>query len=357
MGIFNDMLKADETLFSNELALDYDFVPKILPYREEKQKEIARCIAPLLQKRNGKNGFIYGSPGIGKTAATRWVLRDLEEENDGVIPIYVNCWQKNTTYKVIVEICEQIGYRFTQNKKTDELFKVIKERINDNRSAVFAFDEVDKLEDYDFLYMLSEEIYRVSILMITNYKEWLTNLDMRVRSRLTPDTIEFETYKASEIAGILKERIRYAFYEKVWGDEAFDAVVDKAYELGDVRQGIYLLREAGRAAEDDSSRKIGLEHAKKAIAKLEEFSIKKPSDLEEDSQLILEIIKENSGKKIGELYKIYKSNGGDKTSKTFQRKIEKLEKARFIETHKTGGGAEGNTTIVNYKKDRTLNEF
>ena len=48
--------------------------------KEQQQKHIARCIAPLLQGRQGENLFIHGAPGIGKTAALKWVLRDLEED-------------------------------------------------------------------------------------------------------------------------------------------------------------------------------------------------------------------------------------------------------------------------------------
>ena len=55
MGLFKDMLKSDESLFRDEIALDYDFLPKLLPYREKEQFYLANCIKPLLQKRNGKN--------------------------------------------------------------------------------------------------------------------------------------------------------------------------------------------------------------------------------------------------------------------------------------------------------------
>lgn len=356
MSMFKDILASDETLFTNELALDYDFVPKMLPHREEQQKYLARCIAPLLANRNGQNLFVHGKPGIGKTAATRWVLRDLEDETDDVIAVYVNCWQKNTTYKIFVDICEQIGYRFTQNKKTDELFKVIQNIIN-KKTAVFVFDEVDKLEDDDFIYMLIEDIFKKSIILLTNYKEWLIDLDQRIKSRLTPDTIEFEPYRASEIYDILRERIRYAFYEGVWDDEAVNIIVDKTFALGDVRQGIYLLREAGRIAEDASSRKILAEHAQKAVEKLQNFSVKNSEDLEEDSKLVLQVVKENSGGRIGDLFKVYKEIGGANSSKTFQRKIEKLERAGFVSTNKTGGGPQGNTTIIEFKPNKKLSDF
>ena len=60
MALFKDMLHSDESLFKNELALDYSFLPKILPHRENQQRYIATIIKPLLSGKNGKNLFIYG---------------------------------------------------------------------------------------------------------------------------------------------------------------------------------------------------------------------------------------------------------------------------------------------------------
>jgi archaeal cell division control protein 6 len=356
MSLFKDILHDDESLFKNEMALDFEFVPKELPYREGQQRYVAECIAPLLKDRNGRNLFIHGAPGIGKTASLKWVIRDLEEETDSIETIYINCWQKNTTYKILVAICDELGYRFVHNKKTDELFKVIKGILN-KKSALFVFDEVDKLEDFDFLYSIAEDIYKKTIILITNYKEWLVTLDDRVKSRLTLDSLEFPRYKPFEIEGILKQRLEYAFFDKVWEEDAFDEVVNKSVSLGDVRQGVYLLRQAGTIAEQRASRKILLEHAQKATGSIDDFKIKKSTDLEEDTQQILEIIKESSGKKIGDLFKLYKEKYGKHTYKTFQRKIDKLEKGKFIETYKTSGGAEGNTTIINYSKNKKLSDF
>ncbi|MBN2368350.1 AAA family ATPase [Candidatus Woesearchaeota archaeon] len=357
MALFDNMLKADESVFKNETALDFDFIPKIMPYREEQQRYAATCIHPLFQGRNGKNLFIHGPPGIGKTAAIKWVFRDLEEESDEVVPIYINCWQKNTTYKIILEICDVIGYKFTQNKKTDDLFKIIKEMLNKN-AAVFCFDEVDKLDDFDFIYMLLEDIYKCSIFMITNFKDFIMDIDDRIKSRLTPETIEFKQYNPKETEGIIRERIKYAFNPGVWDEDALKIVATKTAELKDIRSGLHLLRQAGQAAEAEASRKIEKKHAEEAIRKLDEFSVKKSTDLEDDTRLILDTVKENSGKKIGELFKIYKEKDGKNTYKTFQRKIEKLEKNRFIEVTKTAGGAEGNTSIISYSNvEKKLTDF
>jgi DNA polymerase III delta prime subunit len=122
MALFKDILRADETLFKNEYALDYEFIPKLLPYREEQQKYIAKVIAPLLQKRDGRNLFIYGSPGIGKTAAIKWVLRDLEEETTEVHQIYINCWQKILLIKLfLISVSRLVISLLTIKKLTSSL--------------------------------------------------------------------------------------------------------------------------------------------------------------------------------------------------------------------------------------------
>ncbi len=355
-NIFDNQLKAGESLFKNIDALDFEFVPKLLPYREGQHKYIATCINPLLQGRNGKNLFIFGAPGIGKTAAIKLVLRDLEDHTDEVIPIYINCWQKNTTYKVIVEMCNLLGYKFTQNKKTEDLFRIVKEILN-KKSVVFAFDEVDKVEDFDFLYSILEEIYKKTVLLITNYREKLDELDERIRSRLLPEVLEFPQYKLSETEGILKERMKYAFFPGVWDKDAIEVVSAKTFDVKDIRCGLYLMRAAGTIAEDGSLKKVMLNHAKEAIMKLPEFTVKDKNELDDETGSILEIVKENSGKKIGDLFKVYQEKGGKTTYKTFQRKIAKLSENRFISTEKITGGKEGTTTMVSYEKEKKLTEF
>lgn len=357
MSIMKDMLGSDESLFKNEIALDYSFIPKLIPYRETQQRYIASCIKPLFQQRNGKNLLVYGQPGIGKTVACKHLFNELEEETEEVIPIYVNCWQKNTTFKVILEICDVLGYKLTHNKKTEELVDVIKNILN-KKSVVFCFDEIDKAEDFDFLYMILEEIYRKTILLITNYKSWFENLDDRIRSRLMSESLEFKPYNLKETKGILKQRMEYAFVPGVWLDDAFDFVAAKTAELEDIRSGLYLMKESANTAESLSSKNIRLEHCKEAIKKLDDFSIKKSSELAEDERKILSVIKENSGKKIGEIYKVYCDQGNDCVYKTFQRKIKKLQENKFISLAKTEGGKEGNTTIVKYiETTKKLTDF
>ena len=78
-GLFKDILGSSETLFKNDMALDYSFQPKLVPYREREQRVIAASIKPLFEEKNGRNVFVHGQPGVGKTAACRHILKELEE--------------------------------------------------------------------------------------------------------------------------------------------------------------------------------------------------------------------------------------------------------------------------------------
>jgi len=351
MSLFDDVLGSGESLFRNEDALEYEFLPKLLPYRENEQRELASLIAPLLEGRNGRNALVHGAPGIGKTAAARFVLRELEEEHDDVHVCYVNCWQANTTYKVLLALCDALGFKFTQNKNSTELLKVVATIIN-KKAAVLVFDEIDKAEEQDFLYSLLEELYKKSIILITNYKSWLLELDERIKSRLTPELIEFKQYNAQETRGILQQRQEHAFVPGVWEEDAFSLVVQKASRAQDIRTGLYLMRQAALKAEAKARKKITAEHVREALKSMDTFTIKSSEDLSDEEKFIYAVVKQHDGKKIGELYNLYKKEGGKASYKTFQRKLAALDEGKFVTlTRQTGEG--GNTTIVN----RKLTEF
>ena len=110
-----DFLSSHQTLFSTSDALDLDYIQKLLPYRESQQQYIASAIQPLFAGRSGKNLLIRGASGIGKTAATKRVLYDLEEVEGNVVSIYINCWKFDSTFKILAEVCHNLGYKFTQS--------------------------------------------------------------------------------------------------------------------------------------------------------------------------------------------------------------------------------------------------
>jgi len=361
MDLFKDILKEGETLFKNSVALDFDYTPKKFMYREKEQGLMAACIKPLLQKKSGRNLIITGKPGIGKTLACKKVLEALEQEElpseaEEVSTFYINCWKRNTSYKIMLELCEKIGYKFTQSKNTEDLFNILKAALN-KKNCVFVFDEIDKTEDFDFLYMILEEVYRKSIFLITNNREFGLNLDKRIKSRLIPEIINFQPYNLNEMDGILRQRMEYAFFDNVWQEDAFQELVKKTYVLGDVRPGLFLMKHSGEIAESSSSKKIVKEHVEKSLEKLDFFFIKSSDALEDENKFIFSLIKKENDIKIGELYDIYCSEGGKSSYKTFQRKIKELKENKFIDVKKIDGGADGSTSIISRNKTKKITDF
>jgi Cdc6-like AAA superfamily ATPase len=299
--------------------------------------------------------LVHGISGIGKTLAVKSVLKELKEESGEIYAIFINCWQKRTSYKIMLDICEQLEYKFIHNKNTEELFDIVKKAIN-KKAAVFVFDEIDRAEDTDFLYFILEEIYRKSIILISNYENWAVNLDMRIKSRLGLDSLKFKRYNKNEILGIIRRRIESAFYPRVWDEKSTERVANVALESSDIRLALFLLNEAGNNAEARSSKKVQEEDVEKAIEKINKYSNKPKNNLDESDQLTLNIINDNKSMKIGDAYKEYSEKGGKGTYKTFQRRVKKLEKDKFIEVEKLNGGAEGKTSILK-PKNRVIDEF
>ena len=352
MGVFDKILKENETLFKNELALDYSFIPPKIQFRENQQNYIAQCIKPLFQKRNGKNLLIYGSPGIGKTVAVKHVLKELSDETEEIFPLYINCWKKNTGHKVILELCELLDIKFIHNLTTEQLIKKVASVIN-KKSAVICLDEIDKLENEDVLYTLTEDIFRKSLIFITNEKNWISKLDQRIKSRIMPEPLEFNAYSMKETYEILKQRIEYAFFESVFNLELLDAIAEKACEAKDIRTGIYLLKESGLIAEEHASRTITQQHIQEAVKKLDAFKIRNSQDLPEEKKQMLDLVKQHLNKTALELHELSQSKS---SYKTFRRKLEDLEKDGLI-TLEVNHEGPGKSTIVKLSEKRTLNEF
>jgi len=260
-----------ESIFINPVALEQTFLPRLLPYREEQHKYLAECIKPLQNKRGGTNLLIMGGVGIGKTACVRFILRELLEETENIMPIYINCWKRDTSPKIINEIARCLDMRLVEKISSDELFDRILLRLNRYDGVVFAFDEIDKVKDYDFLYRILEDIQSKTIFLVTNVSDWIAKMDRRLTSRLMMDRIEFKPYSFEETRGILRERDKYAFVPNSWVYDAFEKIIKKTFHEKDVRVGIFLMKIAGEIAERRGAEKIEVKDVEKALEKLKDF--------------------------------------------------------------------------------------
>jgi cell division control protein 6 len=286
-----DVLGAEESLFTAPGVLDQEYLPRLLPYREEEQKYLAQCIKDMFLA--SRAVLIHGPPGVGKTACVRYIFRELREASEagdveeGVVPIYINCWRDNTTHKIVLRICEFFGIR-TKLRSAEELLEAVIKKLKNLRGVAFAFDEIDQAQEYSFLYHFAEEIKYKTFFLVSSSRNWIASLDSRIRSRILPEMLEFRAYNLDEVRGILLERVKYAFVPSVWEKEALDAVIKKCYENGDLRVGLDLLRRAGSEAERDASRKINMKHVHAVLGRMKlnkSYTSKKLTDFGHDQKV------------------------------------------------------------------------
>jgi cell division control protein 6 len=270
-------------LLRNREVLLPDYVPLELPHRSEEIRRLAEVVAPALRGERPNNVFIYGLTGTGKTAVTKYVLRRLQElasqKGAMVQSIYVNVRQRETPYKVLADVAEQLGLRvpFT-GLSIGELFSRIVKRLSRLEGVyIVVLDEIDFLvrRGDDVLYDLTRvnehlQRARVSVIGITNSVRLVDSLDPRVRSSLGEQTLVFSPYNAEQLKDILSQRAAMAF-----NDGALDEGVIPlcaalaAREHGDARRALDLLRVAAEIAEREGAPRVTEEHVMRARAEIE----------------------------------------------------------------------------------------
>ncbi|MBN1923691.1 MAG: AAA family ATPase [Nanoarchaeota archaeon] len=344
MGLFNDILASDQTLFTDESVLDFDYVPPVVTSRDEEIRAIVSGIKPLFADRRPANLFITGTPGIGKTLAVKFVFNDLKQTSNEVVPCYINNWKCSTYHSVFVELSKFFGVPYPRKGvSTDEIIRGITKRIENKKGIVIVFDEIDKARTMDFIYPLIEGFgKKIGIILISNYNDFLKKIDSRLSSRLNIENLNFKQYSYDQVTSILKERVNYAFYPNVFNEDALNKIVDYSYENKDLRLGISLLLKSGRIAENNASKKIKIEHVDEAISSIKQNMFEQQANkLQEHEQAIVELLKLNNGCITGELYQKFLEKHKDVSIRTFRKYLNRLETLEFIKTEDTGTGFRG----------------
>lgn len=285
--IFDKIVSA-KPLLKNRDVLRADYLPDKLLFRDDEIRAVAEVLSPLLKGFRASNLLLYGKPGTGKTAVTRYVLKHLQKKantlNVKVALAYTNTKTANREYTMLVELGNTMGLKFPfTGLASSELFSRILEYINNNSlNTVFVLDEIDflvKKHGDEILYQMtranekleSGSLGLVGISNDLNFKEFL---DPRVLSSLSEEEIVFSPYNVREIRDILLERAKLGFYEDAVSYSAINLCAAIAgSEHGDARRAVDLLRVAGEVAEREGVERVEEKHVRIAEKKIEQDKV------------------------------------------------------------------------------------
>jgi cell division control protein 6 len=310
----------DAPIIINEEALTEAFVPTRLLHREGQIRELERCLKPALKNRSIENIFLMGTSGTGKTTITKWILENYFKE----ISAYVNCWKYRTTHEVLKEILLELQIPVHGREPTGDLTKSV-EKLVKKRKIIVCLDEVDRLDDFDLLYLLARS--SCGLILISTRCHALASLTNRIRGSLALTEIEFPLYKTDELYDIVRDRVEFAFRPGSLKNE-FTKLASVAAQ-GDARAGLEIVRKAGKKAEVRYLNKVTMRELEEAITETNKLKRIHPVDkLNDHQKAIYGILEKKRKLSSGLLYDEYcalvKSPVVDRAYRNYMRRMVNL---------------------------------
>ncbi|MDE1810684.1 MAG: AAA family ATPase [Candidatus Micrarchaeota archaeon] len=376
MQSLKDML-VESKIFANREVLSPHYTPKKLIFREKEINNIERAIAPALKGERGRNLFIYGKTGSGKTSCARYVIEEVRDIPNGRAKIsYINCKIYNSRYRVLNKIVsDHLPTYAKRGYGAVDLYEKLTSWIEeDNKILVIILDEVDVVKDLDdLIYTLTRinsdiKAGGVTIIGISNKVSFKEALDPRSLSTLYETELVFAPYYATELYAIIKDRAGMGFRANVINDDILHFIAaSAAKEGGDARMSLKILSKSGEMAEERGLDKVTMKEATEASRFAENDVVYELiATLPEHHKLVLysiAMLTQSGGsyKKLtdgadtylfsGEVYRRYKSiteslHKEAKSERWYRKYLSELEMQGLITAFESGKGIRGHTKLI-----------
>ena len=356
-NIFSELKNIEQSIFINETVFYPDYYPENIFSRDKEIKELTFSLKSLISNKKANNFLIYGPPGTGKTLVSNFVLKELTEYSLKVKFIYINCIQDNTRFSVLSKIVAFFGGVMPRRGLAiDELWTRIKELFSKSTfSPVIILDEIDKLNIKDasaLLYDLSRFSHNnkyFSLLLITNNKSFVNDLDLRTQSSLFLKDLEFKKYTSQDLKKILNERIKYGLLENSISEDLIGYISGyAAVRSGDARIAIDLLYKAAKEAERKGVLKITKPLLLSSSVLIDSIKLtEKVGSLSKEEFKVLSSLENDL--KTTDVYKLFSSI----SERTLRRYLLKFKQLGFITLNKLSEG-KGNIRIINSNFSKEL---
>lgn len=269
-------------IFANREALLEAWTPDSLVGRDKELTQYHAALQPVINNETPSNVFLYGKSGVGKTAATRYLLRTLERDATNVpavelTTVEINCDGLNTSYQVAVKLVNEFREPGRQISNTGYPQASVYEFLFDELdrcggTVLIVLDEVDHIGDDSLLYKLPRARsngdvcnVKLGVIGISNDLDFRAQLSSKVRSSLCEKEVSFSAYDADELRLVLAQREQVAFQDGVLEDGV--TAMCAAYgakDAGDARKALDLLLEAGDVARESGSAVVTEAHVHEA---------------------------------------------------------------------------------------------
>ena len=363
-----NLLMWDQTLFRDIEVFDIDYVPEQFDYRDEQIERLAFAVKPALIGGKILNTICRGIPGTGKTTSVKKFFDEVEEGSKKIIPIHINCQIDSSEFAIF----SRLYTKLTKNSQPSSgtAFKALIDMIakyieKEDIIPLICLDDANYLiynkEFNNVLYALLRihEVYKkvdIGVIVVISDPDILLEdaIDSRVASVFRYETINFEPYSASEVAGILSQRVNQGLYPNVLPSDFLDLIVDRTMKCGDVRIGLDLIKRSVMEAESDARRDLTKDDLHKAFTASRDMHLSEAirSLATDEQQVLRQIVKMTEQDKLittGDVRRAMPEKAPKLTR--FNEIMEKLDNLRLISMGYANKG-EGRRRYVNLRHDK-----
>lgn len=363
---------AGKSVFKDQRALSFDYVPPKLVHREAQMKKLIMLYRPVVEQNVSQNVVLMGSVGTGKTATAKRFCMDLkdyaEKHQKAVDWALVNCRQRNSESSVVLHIVNHFQPNFPDRGfSITEMLRILRKDLEKRKlHLLIVLDEADMLlkkAGSDIIYKLTRfgeekvDVRELVSLMLISQKNVYDMLDPASASTFKrTNVIEFGKYTTEELRDIVAQRAQLALNEETINDDSVDLIAEVSSEWGDARFAIEILEKAGMLADEEGASRISVEHVR--AAKAEAYSSiteSKLTGLEVHQKLaLLGIARASRGKAYittGDAESAYKIACEEYEQKprahtAFWGLMKDLDMLGVVSAKKSGPGISGKTTVI-----------
>lgn len=230
--------------------------------REEDLKYMAFLLSDVFRTGKGRNLFVFGKPGTGKTVCVKYLLKEIrrhaEEEKVRLAAVYVNAGKTRSPYYTMLEIVKGLGLDVPESGWQMFRLKRAFEDVTKEMAVVVAIDEVETLllkEKEPLVYYLNRQP-KTTLVLVSNKIEDAADLPERAQSTLQLKLVLMQPYAPEEAKTILAERVEKALQTGALTNRRLKHVAEIASTAEDIRLGFSIILQSGRIAENQGKKTI-----------------------------------------------------------------------------------------------------
>lgn len=370
---------SDPEVFRNRETLQESYTPESIVGRDDELKEYRDALMPVVYGEKPDNAFLFGKSGVGKTASTNYMVRELSSACDDrdvdLTVVTVNCERLNTSNQVAAQIGNELpGIEgrdpISEFQSGWKVYEELFDRIDEIGGIILiVLDEVDSLKTDG----LNEVFYQLTRAGANDYIEDAKigtvgiSSDLKLRQEMRDDvksslcevSIEFPAYDADQLTEVLEQRAELAFEPGVVDDDVIRyCAACGAQDGGDARKALDLLRKGGDIARQTDAERVTDEIIRRAREEMEaEEVVESIEGLSRHERITMYALATLDAEDADEMYrsrKVYKryeelvedADAEPVTYRRVQQYLDSFKDMNLTQTESRHRGRRGGTFLV-----------